>query len=101
MDLLHRVLGHVSIERIQEMIQIGMLDWIHESVPVNLRKFSSPCAACALAKSNRQSHTGHIRIPLQPASLFYVDVWGPCEVASLWRENVYTIGFIDAATKRA
>jgi hypothetical protein len=83
------------------MISIGRVEWNHESNPVNLRRYSSPCVACALAKSKRQSHTGRIRVPLQPGSMFYVDVWGPCEVASLLNENVYTIGFIDAATKRA
>ena len=100
-DLLHKVLGHVNVDRIQQMISIGRVEWNHESNPVNLRRYSSPCVACALAKSKRQSHTGRIRVPLQPGSMFYVDVWGPCEVASLLNENVYTIGFIDAATKRA
>ena len=57
--------------------------------------------ACELAKSKRQSHVKKIRVPLEPGSLFYVDVWGPCDTTSLINENVYTIRFIDAATKRA
>jgi hypothetical protein len=40
-------------------------------------------------------------VPLEPGSLTYVDVWGPSEVPSMTNENIYTIGFIDAATKRA
>jgi hypothetical protein len=100
-DILHKVLGHVHVERIQEMVKEKRLTWSHESAPVNLKKYSTPCVACELAKSKRSSHTNRIRVPLEPGSLIYVDVWGPCEVMSLINENVYTIGFIDAATKRA
>ena len=42
-----------------------------------------------------------IRVPITPGSLIYVDVWGPCDTISLINESVYTIGFIDAATKKA
>ena len=57
------------------MIQVGMSDWTHESNPVNLKRYLSPCIACALAKTKRQSHTGRIRIPLESSSLLYADVW--------------------------
>ena len=100
-DLLHKVLGHISIDRIQELIKTGHIVWSHESPPVNLRKYSSPCIACALAKSRRQSHVKKIRVPTTPGSLICVDVWGPCDTLSLLNEKVYTIGFIDAATKKA
>jgi hypothetical protein len=100
-DILHKVLGHVHVERIQEMVRDGRVAWSHESAPVNLKKYSSPCVACDLAKSKRSSHTSRIRVPLEPGSLIYVDVWGPCEVMSLINMNVYTIGFIDASTKKA
>ena len=101
LDLLHKVLGHISIDRIQELVKSGHVAWNHESPPVNFRKFSSPCIACALAKSKRQSHVKRIRVPITPGSLIYVDVWGPCDTISLINESVYTIGFIDAATKKA
>ena len=79
----------------------GQIKWTHETAPTNLKKYSSPCVACSMAKSKRAAHTKKIVTPLEPGSLFYVDVWGPSEVVSLINENVYTIGFIDAATKRA
>ena len=100
-DLLHKVLGHISIDRIQDLVKSGHVIWNHESPPVNLRKYSSPCVACALAKSKRKAHTGRITTPITAGSLIYVDVWGPCDTVSLLNENVYTIGFIDAATKKA
>ena len=100
-DILHKTMGHINVDRLQDLAQTGQINWTHESPPVNFRKYANPCVACALAKSNRQSHTKKIRVPLEPGSLFYVDVWGPCDTASLINENVYTIGFIDAATKRA
>ena len=100
-DLLHKTLGHVSVDRIQELIKTGHIVWNNEASPVNLRRHSNPCIACALAKSKRQSHVKRIRVPITPGSLIYVDVWGPCETQSLLNENVYTIGFIDAATKKA
>ena len=100
-DLLHKTLGHISVERLQDAVRTGHMEWNHESPPVNLKKYSSPCIACSLAKSKRQSHTKKIKVPIEPGSLVYVDVWGPCETSSLINENKYTIGFIDAATKRA
>ena len=100
-DMLHKVLGHIHVERIQDMIKTGRVKWNHETAPVNLKKHADPCVACALAKSKRVPHTKRLRVPLEPGSLIYVDVWGPCEVISLLNENIYTIGFIDAATKRA
>ena len=100
-DLLHKTLGHISVDRLQDAVKTGHMEWTHETPPVNLRKYSSPCVACSLAKSKRQSHTRKIKVPLEPGSLVYVDVWGPCETSSLINENNYTIGFIDAATKRA
>ena len=83
------------------MIKTGRITWNHETPPVNLKKYADPCVACAMAKSKRVPHTKRIRVPLEPGSLIYVDVWGPCEVMSLLNENIYTIGFIDAATTRA
>jgi len=100
-DLLHKTLGHVSVKRLQEWVSTGQVKWTHESPPVNFKKYSSPCVACSMAKSKRASHTRTIKTPMEPGQLIYVDVWGPSEVASLISENVYTIGFIDAATKRA
>ena len=100
-DLLHRTLGHVSVQRLEEWVKTGVIDWKHESEPVRFKNYSSPCVSCALAKSKRSPHTKHIVTPLEPGKLFYVDVWGPCETPSLIHSNVYTIGFIDAASKRA
>ena len=71
------------------MVKEKRLTWSHESAPVNLKKYSTPCVACELAKSKRSSHTNRIRVPLEPGSLIYVDVWGPCEVMSLINENVH------------
>ena len=92
---------HINVDLLQDLAQTGKVNWTHESPPVNFRKYANPCIACELAKSKRQSHVKKIRVPLEPGSLFYVDVWGPCDTTSLINENVYTIGFIDAATKRA
>ena len=100
-DLLHRTLGHVSIKRLEDWVRNGVVKWTHESEPVRFKKYASPCVACSLAKSKRAPHTKHIVTPLEPGKLFYVDVWGPCETPSLINDNVYTIGFIDAASKRA
>jgi hypothetical protein len=100
-DLLHKTLGHVSVDRLQDIVKTGQCSWSHESPPVNFRKYSSPCVACSLAKSKRRSHVKRIRIPTEPGSLVYVDVWGPNETSSLLNANVYTIGFIDATSKRA
>ena len=44
-DILHKVLGHVHVEHIQEMVKEKRLTWSHESAPVNLKKYSTPCVA--------------------------------------------------------
>ena len=100
-DLLHRTYGHVSVDRLQDCVVTGHVRWEHESKPKRFRKISNPCGVCELAKSKRASHKGTIKTPMEPAELVYVDVWGPCEEGSLMNDNKYTIGFIDAATKRA
>ena len=89
MDILHKTLGHIHEERVINMIKSKHIKWNDHKPPPRIRKHANPCIACALAKSKRHG------------LLTYVDVWGPCEVASLLHENQYTIGFIDAATKRA
>ena len=101
MDILHKTLGHIHEERVINMIKSKHIKWDNHKPPPRMRKHGDPCIACALAKSKRQPDSGRIRVPLEPGSLTYVDVWGPCEVSSLIHENQYTIGFIDAATKRA
>ncbi|NBO67127.1 MAG: hypothetical protein EBU88_20165, partial [Acidobacteria bacterium] len=82
-DLLHRTLGHISLQRLQDWVATGQIKWTHESPPVNFVKISKPCVACSMAKSKRASHSKPIRTPLEPGQLIYVDVWGPNEVASL------------------
>jgi hypothetical protein len=100
-DLLHKTIGHLSVDRLQQSVNTGHVRWNHQSDPVNFRRVSNPCVACDLAKSRRQSHTGHIRVPTSPGELSYIDVWGPCDTPSLLHDNVYTIGIIDATSKRA
>ena len=101
MELLHKTLGHICVDRVRDMIKSKHIQWNHELPTTRMKKHSSPCIVCALSKSKRKSHTGRLRVPLEPGSLTYVDVWGPSEVPSMTNENIYTIGFIDAATKRA
>ena len=102
LDLLHRTLGHISLDRLVELVRTGVVEWKQGETPIyQQRKHASPCVACSLAKSKRPPHSGHIRVPQQPGELTYVDVWGPCETESLIDDNIYTIGFIDAASKRA
>ena len=55
-DQLHKTLGHINVDRTQDMIRLGMFARKHESNPVNLRRHSSPSIAYALAKSKGQSH---------------------------------------------
>jgi hypothetical protein len=100
-DLLHRTVGHLSLDRLQDSIATGHVKWNHDTTPVNFRKIANPCSSCGLAKSKRSSHTGTLRVPTQPGALVYIDVWGPNETPSLLNENKYTIGIIDATSKRA
>ena len=53
-----------------------------------------------LAKSKSTSYTSRIRVPLESGSPICVNVWEHCELMSLLNENVHTIGFIDAVTKK-
>jgi len=39
-DLLHRTLGHVSVERLEDWIRTGQIAWTHESEPVRFKKYS-------------------------------------------------------------
>ena len=94
LDLLHKVVGHISVDRIQELVKSGHITWNQ----VNFRKYSSPCVVCALEKSKRKSHARRIKVPIKPGSLVYVDVWTPCDTVSLLNDNVYTICFIDVST---
>ena len=48
-DLLHKTLGHISVDRLQDILRTGHMEWTHETPPVNLRKYSSPYIACSLA----------------------------------------------------
>ena len=98
-DLLHRTWGHISLDRIQAGVQSGHINWDHKALPVNFRKLSSPCVVCALCKSKRRPFAGPLRPVTEPGAHFYMDVWGPAETPSLIDQNIYMVGFIDAATK--
>ena len=37
-DLLHRTLGHVAVQRIEDAINTGHVDWCHESRPARFKK---------------------------------------------------------------
>ena len=101
-DILHKTLGHINVDRLQDLVMTGNVNWCSTSPPpVNFRRYANPCNACQYAKSKRKSHTGKLRVPVVPGELIYVDVWGPCDTISLINECIYTIGFIDASTKNA
>jgi hypothetical protein len=100
-EMLHKTLGHINVDRIQQLVSAGRVEWPSEFSPNNLRRCSNPCVACQLAGSRRSSHTGTIRVPQQPGELFYYDVYGPVETPSLLEGNVYVHGFLDACSKRA
>ena len=98
-DLLHRTWGHISHDRLQAGINSNHISWSHPTLPVNFRKWCTPCVVCALGKSKRRVFSGPLRPVTVPAAHIYMDVWGPAEVPSLVYQNVYMVGFIDAATK--
>ena len=95
-DLLHRTLGHVAVQRIEDAINTGHVEWCHESRPDRFKKQSDPCVVCQLAKSKRRTFSSSQPVITEPGQHWYMDVWGPDETPSLIHMNVYTIGFRDA-----
>ena len=62
-DLLHKIMGHISWDRLAQMVQSGHIDWKEADKPVyKLRKMSHPCAVCSMAKAKRVPHKGHIKV---------------------------------------
>jgi hypothetical protein len=99
-DTLHRTLGHISVQRVQDAIHSGHVKWDHDTTPTNFVKKAVTCKACMQAKSRNPSHSGVLERPEQVGSLFYVDVWGPAEEAALITEAKYTLGFVEAKSRR-
>ena len=99
-DKLHRTLGHVGVQRLEEFVKSGHVKWETATAPTSFKRWASTCPACAMAKSKRLPHTGHLHTPLQAGALWYVDVWGPAETPALNSTNVYSFGFVDAFSRR-
>ena len=101
-DLLHKKLGNLVYDRLVLWVRDGKVPWTECETPVyKQKKMASPCRVCSMAKGLRPAHRGPILFPQQYGEFFYVDVWGPSDTASLMNEKVYTVGFIEVATKRA
>ena len=69
-ELLHRTLGHVAVQRIEDSISTGHIDWCHESRPTSFKKLSEPCVVCQLAESKRRVFSGKHSFVTQPEHLY-------------------------------
>ena len=45
-DLLHRTLSRVAVQRIEDAINTGRVEWCHESRPDRFKKQSDLCVVC-------------------------------------------------------
>jgi hypothetical protein len=93
-DIFHR-----DGKRLEQMIKDGVISWDVPYKPTNFIRMQSECDACRLAKSTRKTFTGHIPPETQIGKLWFFDMWGPNETASI-RGNKYIAGFIEAVTKK-
>jgi hypothetical protein len=93
-DIFHR-----DSRRLEQMIKDGVISWDVPYKPTNFIRMQSECDACRIAKSTRKSFPGHIPPETQIGKLWYFDMWGPNETASI-KGNTYIAGFIEAVTKK-
>jgi hypothetical protein len=93
-DIFHR-----DSRRLEQMIKDGVITWDAPYKPTNFVRMESDCDACRIAKSTRKPFTGHITPETQIGKLWYFDMWGPNETASI-KGNTYIAGFIEAVTKK-
>ena len=54
-DLLHRTLGHVDVQHIEDFPNTGHVDWCHEFHPARFNNLSDLCVICQLPKSKRRT----------------------------------------------
>ena len=86
-DLLHRILGHVAVQRIEEAINTGHVEWCHESRPGRFKKQSDLCVVCQLAKSKRRTFSSSQPVITVPGQHWDLDVWGPDETPPILHMN--------------
>ena len=94
-QLLHGTLGHVAVQRIEDSISSGHIDWCHKSRPTSFKKLSEPCVVRQLAKSKRSGFSGKQPVITYPGQHWYMDVWGPDDIPLLLNLHIYTVGFRD------
>ena len=93
-DIFHR-----DSKRLEQMIKDGVITWDVPYKPTNFNRLENDCDACRISKSTRKTFPGQIPAESQIGKLWYFDMWGPNETASI-RGNTYIAGFIESVTKK-
>ena len=95
--LMHKRLGHISEDRIEEIMRNDLINLPNEHIDTFYR--SHHCDTCLENKATRRSFEGTMARATKPGETFYMDVQGPFQTQSLEGHN-YIVGFIDSFSRR-
>ena len=95
--VMHKRLGHISEDRIEEIIRNDLINLSKEHIDTFYR--SHYCDTCLENKATRKSFERTMARTTKPGETFYMDMQGPFQTQSLEGHN-YIVGSIDSFSRR-
>jgi len=98
LELLHLQLGHLPYQRIERMLQLGVLTGINLDKKLLHQLVRQKCDICIRAKATDSAHTGSLPVPDAAWRRFSTDLSAKFNTMSI-HGNYYQMAIIDVKTK--
>jgi hypothetical protein len=97
LELLHLQLGHLPYQRIERMLQLGVLTSINLDKKLLLQLVRQKCDICIRAKVTDSAHTRSLPVPDEAWQRFSADLSAKFNTMSI-HGNYYQMAIIDVKT---
>jgi hypothetical protein len=98
LELLHLQLGHLPYQRIEHMLQLGVLTGINLDKKLLHQLVRQKCDICIRAIATDSAHTGSLPVPDETWQRFSTDLSAKFSTMSI-HGNYYQMSIIDVKTK--
>jgi hypothetical protein len=98
LELLHVQLGHLPYQRIERLLQLGVISGPKLDKKLFQQLIREKCDVCIRAKATDSAHTGSLPMPDSPWERFALDISSKFETMSI-HGNWYQMAIIDVKSK--
>ena len=98
LELLHLQLGHLPYQRIERMLQLGVLTGINSDKKLLHQLVRQKCDICIRAKATDSAHTGSLPVPDEEWRRFSTDLSAKFNTMSI-HGNYHQMAIIDVEMK--